>query len=102
MFKIFQRTKVEDTRRPHQFIQKRYSSFNTETATNVPFIDLDELSESERPVYESWWKDLDPFNLQKINNQTIFKFLNGCTLDHAKLAKVMQDNKLIFFTECSR
>ncbi|KAG1465685.1 hypothetical protein G6F46_001802 [Rhizopus delemar] len=54
-----------------------------------PSIALSDLSESERSAYESWWRDLDPFGLNKINNQIMLKFLNGCTLEDSKLEKIL-------------
>jgi hypothetical protein len=73
--------------RPQQFL-KRQTSINTSTFIEVPFLELSELSEKEKPDYESWWKDLDPFNLLKINNQTVLKFLNTCSLEQQKLEQV--------------
>lgn len=91
-----QKSKTLEDRRPQQFV-KRHSSvlvkpvvtndFNT-TPLPPPAINLSELSEMERPAYQSWWKDLDPFDLQKINNETILKFLNGCSLQDNKLEQV--------------
>lgn len=100
---VFQRTQKTSTeeRRPQQFV-KRHSS-TSKTNTNIglgasplpngvnkdpPAISLSDLSEMEKPAYLSWWKDLDPFDLQKINNETILKFLNGCSLSDSKLEQV--------------
>lgn len=97
---VFHRSqKPMEERRPHQFI-KRHSStrtynsssndtFETTQANEPPAINLSDLSEMERPAYQSWWKDLDPFNIGRINNQTILKFLKGCTLEDDKLEQVM-------------
>jgi hypothetical protein len=103
---VFQRTQKSNTeeRRPQQFV-KRHSSISTadnispgtvqssngvnKTMAPPPAINLADLSEMEKPAYLSWWKDLDPFDLQKINNETILKFLNGCSLPDNKLEQVL-------------
>lgn len=93
-----QKNKInQDNRRPQQFV-KRLSLANSAvpevggggmTTTELPpAINLDDLSEMEKPAYTSWWKDLDPFDLGKINNSTILKFLNGCSLPDTKLEQV--------------
>lgn len=86
MFKIFQRPKIEENKRPQQFL-KRHASIPQQSRSS-PFIDFVELSEREKPVYESWWRDLDPFNFEEINHQTVLKFLNGCSLEQSKLEQV--------------
>ncbi|KAI7906882.1 uncharacterized protein BX663DRAFT_494079 [Cokeromyces recurvatus] len=100
VFQRSQKVKTEDNRRSQQFV-KRHSSINTNstsistmTTTSQelsvpPSIQLSDLSELEKPTYESWWKDLDPFDLQKIDNHTILKFLNGCELPDDKLEKIL-------------
>ncbi|KAI9279374.1 hypothetical protein BY458DRAFT_452309 [Sporodiniella umbellata] len=93
---VFQRSNKDlEERRPQQFI-KRLSSANSSAATNSlpeqndsPAISLYDLSEMEKHAYQSWWRDLDPFELGKINNRTIMKFLNGCTLEDNKLEQVL-------------
>ncbi|ORE07556.1 hypothetical protein BCV72DRAFT_205338 [Rhizopus microsporus var. microsporus] len=98
---VFHRSqKPMEERRPHQFI-KRHSSTRTYNSSNndnafettqvnePPAINLSDLSEMERPAYQSWWKDLDPFNIGRINNQTILKFLKGCTLEDDKLEQIL-------------
>lgn len=98
---VFQRSsqkqRVIEDRRPQQFV-KRHSSVATPIPStpnsgnmydnNPPAIGFEDLSELEKPAYESWWKDLDPFDLKKINNQTVLKFLGGCSLQDNKLEQV--------------
>lgn len=96
---VFQRSstkiKAVEDRRPQQFVKRH--SIVTPIATPVasndalppPAINLSDLSEMEKQAYQSWWKDLDPFDLQKINNQTILKFLNGCSLPDNKLEQIL-------------
>ncbi|KAF7725988.1 Epidermal growth factor receptor substrate 15 [Apophysomyces ossiformis] len=54
-----------------------------------PTIRLDNLSSKERPAYQSWWKDLDPFNLGKLDNEAVLKFLGGCGLPDTKLEQIL-------------
>jgi hypothetical protein len=107
---VFQRSsqkiKTTEDRRPQQFVKRHSTTMVTPITTPVnsnesplppPAIDLSDLSEMEKPAYQSWWKDLDPFDLQKINNQTILKFLNGCSLPDNKLEQVTRcDNNKEF------
>ncbi|KAI9486494.1 MAG: hypothetical protein EXX96DRAFT_472393 [Benjaminiella poitrasii] len=102
VFQRSQKPKTEDNRRSQQFV-KRHSSINavmtvspinTKMATSQALdttlsIHFSDLSESEKPAYEAWWKDLDPFDLQKINSQTILKFLDGCELQDDKLERIL-------------
>lgn len=89
-----QKVKAAEDRRPQQFVKRHSTTMVTPiiTANNTslppPAINLSELSEMEKPAYQAWWKDLDPFDLQKINNKTILKFLNGCSLQDNKLEQV--------------
>lgn len=92
-----QKVKAAEERRPQQFV-KRHSAMATPIITTTdalapppPAINLSELSEMEKPAYQAWWKDLDPFDLQKINNKTILKFLNGCSLPDNKLEQASAD-----------
>ncbi|CAO3647056.1 unnamed protein product [Mucor fragilis] len=99
---VFQRSsqkqRVIEDRRPQQFV-KRHSSVATPIPStpnsgsmydnNPPAIGFEDLSEPEKPAYESWWKDLDPFDLKKINNQTVLKFLGGCSLQDNKLEQIL-------------
>ncbi|KAI8080734.1 uncharacterized protein B0P05DRAFT_539383 [Gilbertella persicaria] len=90
VFQRSQKLKTEE-RRPQQFI-KRLSTTNSTPTTNLnepPEISLSELSETEREAYESWWKDLSPFGLEVINNPTLLKFLNGCSLPDNKLEQIL-------------
>jgi hypothetical protein len=93
---------VED-KRPHQFMNRlsltaSSSPFDVSPEPNEPpSVALSDLSESERSAYESWWKDLDPFGLNKINNQIMLKFLNGCTLEDSKLEQVRRHKKHLVF-----
>lgn len=107
---VFQRSsqkqRVIEDRRPQQFV-KRHSSVATTPATtpstpnsgsaydnHPPAIGFEDLSELEKPAYESWWRDLDPFDLKKINNQTVLKFLSGCSLQDNKLEQVSSSKAL--------
>lgn len=83
MHKIFQRSKI-GYEIPHQFL--RHKSLTVDT---LPFINSIELSEKERLVYESLWRDLNPFNVQKVENEAILKLLNTCNLEHSKLEQVI-------------
>ncbi|KAI8640202.1 hypothetical protein BD408DRAFT_390951 [Parasitella parasitica] len=103
---VFQRSSQKQSivqdRRPQQFV-KRHSSVTAPAAPTAPSIfpsistcngdppaiGFDDLSEVEKPAYRSWWRDLDPFNLGKINNQTVLKFLNGCSLQDDKLEQIL-------------
>lgn len=95
---VFQRSsqkiKATEDRRPQQFVKRHSTAMVTPIITDnttlllPPAINLSELSEMEKPAYEAWWKDLDPFDLQKINNKTILKFLSGCSLQDNKLEQV--------------
>ncbi|CEP16007.1 hypothetical protein [Parasitella parasitica] len=99
---VFQRSsqkqRVIQDRRPQQFV-KRHSSVTATTTTppqypssgdnDPPAIGFEDLSEVEKPAYQSWWRDLDPFDLKKINNQTVLKFLNGCSLQDNKLEQIL-------------
>ncbi|EIE75888.1 hypothetical protein RO3G_00592 [Rhizopus delemar RA 99-880] len=95
---VFQRSqKTVEERRPYQFI-KRHSSvaarpslieITSEQPNASPAIELFDLSEIERPSYQAWWKDLDPFGHGKISNQAVLKFLSGCTLEDNKLEQIL-------------
>ncbi|KAI8987571.1 hypothetical protein BDF20DRAFT_814037 [Mycotypha africana] len=56
--------------------------------------DLDTLSDAERTAYEAWWKDLNPFHVEKVNNETILQFVSGCCLPHHTLEEI-----LLFFQQ---
>lgn len=102
---VFQRSsqkmKTTEDRRPQQFVKRHSSAMVTPIITTdystiplpPPAINLSELSEMEKPAYQSWWKDLDPFDLQKINNENVLKFLNGCSLQDNKLEQVKKEKK---------
>lgn len=102
---VFQRSqKTVEERRPYQFI-KRHSSvaarpslieITSEQPNASPAIELFDLSEIERPSYQAWWKDLDPFGHGKISNQAVLKFLSGCTLEDNKLEQVKNINNKNF------
>lgn len=89
---VFQRSKPKEERRTQQFVRRHstrelsdyYSAENT-----TPHISESELSEIEREAYESWWTDLDPFDYQTLDNQTILKFLSGCDLAENKLEDIV-------------
>jgi hypothetical protein len=93
-----QKNKMNEERRPQQFV-KRHSqakvvdSTPTMTLESAPAINLADLSEMEKPAYTSWWKDLDPFDIGKINNSTVLKFLNGCSLPDNKLEQVRESRR---------
>lgn len=55
-----------------------------------PRVELDELSDRERPAYRSWWKDLDPFNIGRLDNAAVLKFLTGFGLAEYKLEQASQ------------
>ncbi|KAI8888336.1 hypothetical protein K501DRAFT_173398 [Backusella circina FSU 941] len=55
----------------------------------APFIGLTDLTEKEKPVYASWWKDLDPFDLDLISNEKILNFLKRCCLEDIKLEQIL-------------
>ncbi|KAI9261333.1 hypothetical protein EDC94DRAFT_694490 [Helicostylum pulchrum] len=96
---VFQRSsqkKTTEDRRPQQFVKRHSSAMVTPIVTDYstiplppPAINLSELSEMEKPAYQSWWKDLDPFDLQKINNENVLKFLKGCSLQDNKLEQIL-------------
>ncbi|KAG2235234.1 hypothetical protein INT48_004701 [Thamnidium elegans] len=98
---VFQRSsqkiKTTEDRRPQQFVKRHSSAMVTPIVTTdysttplpPPAINLSELSEMEKPAYQSWWKDLDPFDLKKINNKNVLKFLNGCNLQDNKLEQIL-------------
>jgi hypothetical protein len=54
----------------------------------APFIGLADLTEKEKAVYASWWKDLDPFDLDLISNEKILNFLKKWCLEDIKLEQV--------------
>ncbi|KAG0182159.1 hypothetical protein DFQ29_005519 [Apophysomyces sp. BC1021] len=54
-----------------------------------PTIRLDNLSVKEQPAYQSWWKDLDPFSLGRLDNEAVLKFLGGCGLPDTKLEQIL-------------
>ncbi|KAI8393742.1 uncharacterized protein BYT42DRAFT_552098 [Radiomyces spectabilis] len=87
-------SKEVEERRSHQFA-KRLSANKHNLETNnpsprgPPAISLDELSDVERPIYHSWWKDLDPFSLGTIDNEAAFKFLTGCGLPDHKMEQIL-------------
>jgi hypothetical protein len=86
-----QKIKSIDERRPQQFVKRQSSQATAakrDEPTSSPAIGFMELSEMEKPAYSSWWKDLDPFDLERIDNQTVLKFLNGCHLEDSKLEQV--------------
>ncbi|KAI8364476.1 hypothetical protein EDC96DRAFT_510834 [Choanephora cucurbitarum] len=93
VFQRSQKLKTEE-RRPQQFVSKRLSTTSSTPTTHLgqqppPEISLSELSEIESEAYQSWWKDLDPFDLGIIDNPTILKFLNGCSLADDKLEQIL-------------
>ncbi|KAI8378566.1 hypothetical protein BD560DRAFT_445083 [Blakeslea trispora] len=93
VFQRSQKLKTEE-RRPQQFVSKRLSATSSTPTTHLaeqttPEISLSELSDAEREAYQSWWKDLDPFDLGVIDNPTILKFLNGCSLADDKLEQIL-------------
>jgi hypothetical protein len=103
---VFQRSQKPTTeeRRPQQFVKRHSSAINNsphlsdglnKAMAPPPAINLSDLSEMEKPAYLSWWKDLDPFDLKRINNETILKFLNGCSLPDNKLEQVNTIYELI-------
>ncbi|KAI8996960.1 hypothetical protein BDB01DRAFT_714493 [Pilobolus umbonatus] len=100
---VFQRShksKATEDRRTQQFVKRHSSSshvINTlnnqhpslEQTNETPNITLEELSEIEKEAYQSWWKDLDPFDYQQIDNQTILKFLTGCELPPDRIEDIV-------------
>ncbi|KAI8969191.1 hypothetical protein BDF20DRAFT_150110 [Mycotypha africana] len=116
VFQRSQKSQTEENRRSQQFV-KRHSAIATTTLnrsasiiatattrshkhqdnisnidnwlTTSPSIDGAELSDNERKTYESWWKDFDPFDLGKVSNHALFKFLNGCSLPDEKLEQIL-------------
>lgn len=54
----------------------------------VPHLKLSALAEHERLQYFSWWKDLDPFNIGVLDNQSVLSFLQGCQITDDVLEKV--------------
>ncbi|KAI7876152.1 uncharacterized protein EV154DRAFT_68389 [Mucor mucedo] len=89
-----QKVKAAEDRRPQQFVKRHSTTMVTPVispseALPAPAINLSELSEMEKPAYQAWWKDLDPFDFKKINNNTILKFLNGCSLPDNKLEQIL-------------
>ncbi|KAI8882238.1 hypothetical protein K501DRAFT_285980 [Backusella circina FSU 941] len=92
VFHRSQKIKSIEERRPQQFVKRQSSQATAakrDEPTSSPAIDFMELSEMEKPAYSSWWKDLDPFDLERIDNQTVLKFLNGCHLEDSKLEQIL-------------
>ncbi|KAL0090898.1 hypothetical protein J3Q64DRAFT_1019798 [Phycomyces blakesleeanus] len=90
----FLRTKDVEERRSQQFV-KRHSNLTQppladEEPCGPPSINLSELSEREQKAYRSWWKDLDPFGLGKLENKTALVFLGDCGLPDKKLEEILQ------------
>ncbi|KAI7868492.1 hypothetical protein BDF14DRAFT_1724568 [Spinellus fusiger] len=84
-------------RRTQQFLKRHPTAMSShpfysddQPVANTPSIHLDELSEVEKRAYSSWWKDLDPFNLGRLDNKTALVFLNGCGLPDSKLEEILQ------------
>ncbi|KAI9321881.1 hypothetical protein BX666DRAFT_1850378 [Dichotomocladium elegans] len=89
-------TKHTDDRRSQQFAKKltasQLPSFDDAEANvnELPALCMDELSETEKLAYRTWWKDLDPFSIGHLDNEALLKFVRGCCLPDHKLAQILQ------------
>lgn len=72
------------------FNDETYST--TPTTPAIPQLKLSALAQHERLQYFSWWKDLDPFNIGVLDNQSVLHFLKGCHITDDVLEKVMTNS----------
>ncbi|KAG2184634.1 hypothetical protein INT43_000547, partial [Umbelopsis isabellina] len=62
----------------------------TPTTPVIPQLKLSALAQHERLQYFSWWKDLDPFNIGVLDNESVLHFLKGCHITDDVLEKILR------------
>lgn len=84
----------KDSEKRSQVFIKRLST--QKERLGLPQVNLEDLSEIERDTYFSWWRDLDPFGIEKVDNKAIFNFISGSNLPDRILEEILvlfQDEK---------